>query len=301
VLLSNRNNDITRPGNPEKIMPPILRPAVQSDYSALYSFTNSLNYLHRHLDWRDSLDWLGRQPFWVWEENHEITAALACAPEPPEVAWVRLFAVSMHTSPDRAWRQLFERTLDVLHANTPAPLVVSLALREWYEDLLNRNGFEHHQDIVVFMFDDTPPPPINLNPQIHLREMLPEDLPEVTVIDQLAFEPIWRLSQDDLRFAESKSAYCTVAELDGQIIGYTMSSSSGMYAHLARLAVHPKIQRQRIGFALVQDLLEHFINGMNYWGVTLNTQHNNIASLALYHQIGFRETGERFPVYIYPE
>ena len=101
-------------------------------------------------------------------------------------------------------------------------------------------------------------------------------------------------------FAFAKSSYCTVAERDGQIIGYSMSSSSGMYAHLARLAVHPEIQRQRLGFALVQDLLHYFINDLNYWGVTLNTQHNNASSLALYHKIGFRETGERFPVYIYP-
>jgi ribosomal protein S18 acetylase RimI-like enzyme len=126
------------------------------------------------------------------------------------------------------------------------------------------------------------------------------DLPAVEKIDRLAFEPIWRLSKDDLRYAAAKSSYCTVAERDGEIMGYTMSSSSGIYAHLARLAVHPHVQRQRLGFALVQNLLDHFINELNYWGVTLNTQSDNTSSLALYHKIGFTETGERFPVYIFP-
>lgn len=281
-------------------MTPNLRPAERTDYTAIYNFTNSLSNIHRHLDWRDTLEWLGHQPFLVLEENQRIIATLACPPEPPEVAWVRLFGVSMHTQLDRTWQRLFERALENLRACSPAPAIVSLALRDWYEDMLKRNGFTYHQDIVVFLFDDQPPPPPKTDPRIRLREMREEDFENVRIIDHLAFETIWRLSQDDLRYAASKSSYCTVAELDGEIIGYTMSSSSGMYAHLARLAIHPRLQRQHLGFALVQDLLDHFINRLNYWGVTLNTQHNNTASLALYHKIGFRETGERFPVFVYP-
>lgn len=281
-------------------MPPILRPAEPRDYSTLFSFMNSLSHMHRHLDWRDTLEWLGRQPFWICEEDNQIQSVLACPPEPPEVAWVRLFAASMHTSPDRAWQNLFERALEDLRRMSPKPAVVSLALREWYEELLKRNGFAHHQDIVVFLYDTEPPQPVKIDSQIHLREMTLRDLPEVVVIDHLAFEPIWRLSPDDLRFAFDKSSYCTVAEKNGKIIGYTMSSNNGMYAHLARLAVDPQIQRQRLGYSLLQDLLDHFINLNDYWGVTLNTQHNNISSVALYHKIGFRETGERFPVFIYP-
>ncbi len=281
-------------------MPPILRPAERTDYNALLSFINSLSNIHRHLDWRDVLEWLGRSPFWVYEENRRIFAALACPAEPPEVAWVRLFGVSIHSPLDRTWQRMFAHALDDLRACHPAPAIVSLALRDWYEELLKRNGFTYHQDIIVFMFDDEPPPPPQTDPRITLREMSLDDLEKVKVIDNLAFEPIWRLSSDDLRFAAAKSSYCTVAELDGEIIGYTMSSSSGMYAHLARLAVHPRLQRQHLGYALVQDLLDHFINKLNYWGVTLNTQHDNSSSIALYHKIGFEETGERFPVFVYP-
>lgn len=214
---------------------------------------------------------------------------------------MRLFAVSTHTSPDRSWKRLFAHALEDLRERSPIPAIVSLSLRDWYEDLLKRNGFSHYQDIVVFLFDSDPPPPVPISPEIHLREMLTEDLPAVTQLDHLAFEPIWRLSPSDLHFAASKSSYCTVAERNGQIIGYTMSSSSGMYAHLARLAVDPQVQRQNLGYALVQDLLGHFIVETDHWGVTLNTQHNNIASLGLYHKIGFRETGERFPVYQYTD
>ena len=281
-------------------MTTILRPAERKDYTALFNFTNSLSNIHRHLDWRDVLEWLGRQPFWICEEDRHVIAALACPPEPEEVAWVRLFGASIHMPLDRTWQQLFERAIENLRDCKPKPAIASLALRDWYEDLLRRNGFTHHQDVIVFIFDAQPPRPPQVDPRINLREMGEGDLEKVKTVDNLAFEPIWRLSSEDLRCAFAKSSYCTVAELDGEIIGYTMSSSSGVYAHLARLAVHPGLQRQHLGFALVQDLLDHFIYRLNYWGVTLNTQDNNGSSLALYRKIGFRETGERFPVFLYP-
>jgi ribosomal protein S18 acetylase RimI-like enzyme len=280
-------------------MPPVLRLAHKNDYSAIYSFTNSLNYLHRHLDWRDSLEWLGREPFWLMEENGEMQAVLACPPEPAEVAWVRLFATTMRISPDRAWKKLFERALEYFDTLRPAPVITSLALRDWYEELIQRNGFQHYQDIVVFIFDTEPPPAPRIDGEFHLREMQVKDLHEVACIDHLAFEPIWRLSTDDLLFAAKKSSFCSVIECNNEIVAYQMSSASGMYAHLARLAVHPKLQHRKLGYALVQNLLDHFINQQDIWGVTLNTQSNNASSIHLYERVGFRETGERFPVFVY--
>lgn len=281
-------------------MPATVRPANEADYTALFRFLNSPTHLYRHLDWRDSLEWLGRQPFLVLEEDERIAASFACIAEPDEVAWVRLFAAALRSSPDRAWSKMFEPALEQLRRLPKQPAIVSLALREWYEDMLKRKGFMHHQDIVVFLFDDEPPPPPQIDPSFEIRELVTKDLEVVAEVDHLAFEPIWRLSMDDLNFAQERSSYCTVMEKDGQVIGYTMSSSTGTYAHLARLAIHPDFLGKRLGFALVQDLLAHFINDLNFWGVTLNTQHDNHASLALYHKVGFRETGERFPVYIYP-
>lgn len=282
-------------------MAPTLRPALPSDEAQLHRFLAAPNYAHRHLDWRDAFEWLGQAPFYVLEEDGQIVGALSCIAEPEEVAWVRLFACTARSSPDRMWDQLFACVPQALRKAPTPPAIVSLALREWYEELLKRKGFRHHQDIVVFIFDEEPPAPVELDSSIHLRAMVEEDLPQVYRIDHQAFEPIWRLSRDDLRFALEKSTYCTVAARGETVIGYSMSSSSGTYAHLARLAVDPNVQGQRVGFGLVQDLLEEFITRRDHWGVTLNTQHDNHASLALYHKVGFRETGERFPVYLYPD
>ena len=36
------------------------------------------SHVHRHLDWRTPLDWLGSPYYWVVEENGRLVAVLAC-------------------------------------------------------------------------------------------------------------------------------------------------------------------------------------------------------------------------------
>jgi ribosomal protein S18 acetylase RimI-like enzyme len=278
-----------------------LRPANPSDYFELHNFVKAQNHIHRHLDWRDPLEWLGRQPFFVLEENRRIGGVFAAPAEPPGVAWVRIFGVSTRMSVDKTWQTLIPPAMDILSTFSPRPTLVSLALRDWYREMLERQGFTFHQDIVVFLYDQSAVPAApQLDPAIRLRPLGEEDLEGAARIDHQSFESIWQLSLDDMRHAYQKSSYMTVAEMDGEIIGYQMSSNSGIYAHLSRLAVRPDLQGRKIGYAMVQDLLEHFMMHQRCWGVTLNTQHDNASSLALYRRIGFRETGERFPVFVHP-
>lgn len=277
-----------------------LRPAHPEDRLLLSRFLNNSSYSHRHLDWREPLEWLGRQPFVILEKNHEVQAILSCPAEPQEVAWVRIFAAGGNLSPAWAWNMLFERALSTLSAAPVKPTLVSLSLQDWYADMLLANRFTHHQDIVVLAYDEPPPAALQLGDGLVVREMHTPDLPAVVAVDNLAFESIWRMSEDDITRAYEKSTHKTVAVLDDQIVGYQMSALSGFSAHLARLAVSPAFQHRRIGYRLLQELLEHFINSQGTWGVTLNTQDTNYASLALYQQVGFRLTGERFPVFVHP-
>jgi ribosomal-protein-alanine N-acetyltransferase len=277
-----------------------LRKAGHEDREVLRRFIQSPAYTHHHLDWRDSLDWLGHQPYWFLEKAGAIEAVLACLAEPDDVAWVRLFAASTHISPAWAWNILFERIYLELADLSPKPIIATLGLQDWFIDLIATNGFKKFQDIIVLSYDADSPPSPPIDKSITLRPMLRKDIPDVTRIDNLAFEPIWRLSIDDLTRAYDRSSYKTVIELDGTLVGYQMSSLNGFSAHLARLAIDPHWQRRRLGYRLLQNVLHYFINEHNAWAVTLNTQNNNHASLALYQQVGFRLTGESFPVYIYP-
>jgi ribosomal protein S18 acetylase RimI-like enzyme len=69
-----------------------------------------------------------------------------------------------------------------------------------------------------------------------------------------------------------------------------------MGGHLARLAVKTTMQGRGIGYLLVHQVLNQFRRqGVRH--VTVNTQQNNVASLALYSKAGFIITGESYRVY----
>ena len=64
----------------------------------------------------------------------------------------------------------------------------------------------------------------------------------------------------------------------------------------ARLAVDPASQGQGLATALVGDVLREFVRrGQDR--LTVNTQEDNGRSRRLYRRLGFRETGDIFPVY----
>ncbi len=129
--------------------------------------------------------------------------------------------------------------------------------------------------------------------------MHPADIAEVTALDRAAFDPLWHQTRLELEQALIQAAYATVAVLDREIIGYQICTSTPYHAHLARLAVHPDLQRMSIGYAIVRELLEFFLT-RRITNITVNTQSDNYASQRLYEKLGFHRTGEAFPVYILP-
>jgi len=131
---------------------------------------------------------------------------------------------------------------------------------------------------------------------VFVRPMLQSDLPIVAEVDATAFDPLWQNSFSALQQAYPQAAMATVAEADGQVIGYQISTRNSLGVHLARLAVRPDVQGGGVGRALVLDLIQKAAqNGFSR--LTVNTQSDNAASLALYQKAGFHETGERYPVY----
>jgi ribosomal protein S18 acetylase RimI-like enzyme len=129
-----------------------------------------------------------------------------------------------------------------------------------------------------------------------MRAMMAFDLPEVAKVDSSAFELLWQNALPTLERAYPQSVWATVAEADGQLVGYQLSTRNPLGVHLARLAVRPEMQGKGLGFALVADLIQQAgQHGINH--LTVNTQSDNATSLALYQRMGFRETGEQYPVF----
>jgi len=254
-------------------------------------------YVHRHLDWRSPLDWLGHQPFVILESGQSLLATLSCPVERSDLAWVRLFAYSVELDPQSAWDILFEHALNAFPAKR-LPSIVALSLQNWFTQLLLNSDFKNLHNIVVLQWTGELPDKPIIDSKYLLRPMTTEDLPSVKEVDHTAFEPIWQISSWELQKAYETSFYATVIQYQDQIIGYQISTANRNNAHLARLAIQEGHQGQRLGSALVYDLLSIF-QKRNMDLITVNTQHTNHKSLALYRSMNFLATNEQFPVLIY--
>lgn len=277
--------------------PITIRAVTSADETALRKFLRSGINLHRHLDWRDALSWLGEQPIWIQESDGRIKSLLICTEEPPGVAWVRLFGASFDLDAAQAWQALSNRFFSANAARAGKPVVACLVLQDWMAPLLSSSGFQHHQDIVALEYVRKEPPIFAPQEGYSIRLMQPEDIPEVANLDQASFETIWELSSEDLQHARARCEYRTVVEKDQRICAYQMSTMNGFSAHLARLAVLPEHQRHGLGSVLVADLINYFLMTNHLWAITVNTQSDNLASLALYKKMGFRLSGDSYPVY----
>lgn len=279
------------------IHPFTVRQAIDNDHQQLLNLFNHEIYVHRHLDWRAPLDWIGRSPYLVAEYEHTIQAALICPPDPPEIAWIRLYAVSSAIDVGEAWKNLWPKALSEL-SGQPDSVVAAIPIQRWFSQLLERSRFTQTNNIVLLLWEYNTGLPPETGKPILIRSMVSDDLPRVQNLDASSFSPLWRVSLTSLELAFRQGTVATVAEDGHSLLGYQISTASPMGGHLARLAVRPDLRGQGVGFALVRDLLSQF-QRRGAMRVTVNTQEENSASLTLYHKAGFRKTGETYPVFQY--
>jgi ribosomal protein S18 acetylase RimI-like enzyme len=273
-----------------------VRPADLSDQQQLSNLIFFENRLHRHLDWRSPLEWLGAPFYWALDDGGQIMAALACPPEREGIAWVRLFVYSGRWSAENAWAMLWPAAREEI-ARAGGAKVAAIAIQPWFQNLLAASGFENHQQIVLLEWHYQPAM-ARATAGIRIRKMTEADLSEVEKTDSASFEPLWQNPLETLRRAFAQALYATVAENENRIIGYQISTGGGQRAHLARLAVHPAVQGQGAGRALLNDLFV-FLTHLGISRLSVNTQSDNQASLNLYQRMGFVRTGEQYPVYTF--
>jgi ribosomal protein S18 acetylase RimI-like enzyme len=274
----------------------MVRTADLSDHQQLSNLIFFENRIHRHLDWRSPLEWLGAPYYWAVEEVRQITAALACPTEVDGIAWVRLFVYTGHWSPEDAWDLLWETARETIRRAGGAT-VAAIAMQPWFQNVLAKSSFENRQHIVMLDWQSQPWTPAQVE-GVLIRRMAEADIPAVTRVDNGAFEPLWHNSLDTLQRAFSQALTATVAETEEGIIGYQMTTGHGPRAHLARLAVDPGMQGRGVGRALLSDLFA-YLTRAGTTRLSVNTQSDNRVSLKLYKSMGFIRTGEEYPVYTF--
>lgn len=274
-----------------------VRPAVSRDQHQIANLMFFESHVHRHLDWRAPLEWLGSPFYWVAEDDGRVMAVLACPQDPDGVAWVRLFAHARQLPLDEAWNELWD-TAQTAISQQGGATVALIAMHRWLSDLLIKNGFSHTQDIVMLEWKEPDVPEQPVVSGVTIRTMRTDDLPAVAELDAAAFMPLWQNPLDALEKALPQATSATVLEDVQGLVGYQISTANPFGAHLARLAVRPDAQRHGLGSLIVADLIRR-LKRKNVARLTVNTQSDNHASLALYEKMGFVVTGEKFPVYCF--
>jgi ribosomal-protein-alanine N-acetyltransferase len=287
-------------GFPMSVLKPqiTIRPAVPQDRQRLANLIHFEIHVHRHLDWRAPLDWIGYPPYLVYEQRKNLLAVLACPPDPPQVGWIRLFAVAHNLPVDMAWESLWSETRLLFEDLPEVRWVAALSLWPWLNLVLEKAGFVEDSRVVMLQWERGSPLPDEGSPDTVVRPMNFDDLGLVQEIDNAAFAPLWQNSRPSLELAYRQAAVATVAEKEGSLVGYQISTATPLGGHLARLAVLPAYQGNGIGRALLHDLLLQF-KRRGAQKVTVNTQNDNPISLRLYQKSGFILTGEEYPVYLY--
>jgi len=268
-----------------------IRQTRSSDQALVSSLLANASYKHFHFDWLNVLDLLEEAPFLIALNKDMPVACLACQPDPPQVAWIRLFAALKDVPKYEVWGRLWQAAVESA-VGLGAAQAVALATQDWLIPLLKDSGFQETNEVIFYKWDGSPFTNIPEHGR-KLRKMTLGDLPAVALVDQSAFDPLWALSLRSLRTAYRLSSLATVISQGDQIIAYQMSTSSALGAHIARLAVHPDLQGEGCGRALIANAL-HVFPQRGLEQVTVNTQADNYRSQQLYRSLGFEPSGQRF-------
>lgn len=276
-----------------------VRRATVEDQQQLYNLMLHDSNIHRHLDWRSPLDWLGSPNYWLLADENRIHAALACPEDPPGVAWLRFFGHGPHLSGPEAWSALWDTVrADALRGGTTQ--IAAIVTKYWFQNFLFSQGFSFKQKIVLLELKQGNIQPLPIIKNIKVRPLQDADMQAVTEVDLSAFGWFWHNTYESLMRARRQSVYASVAEDgSGRVVGYQISTGNPLGAHLARLGVREEAQGRGVGTALMGDLLKN-LEANRRSHLSVNTQADNQASLSLYKKIGFTLTGEYYPVLVYP-
>ncbi|MEA2008125.1 MAG: hypothetical protein U9O54_03310, partial [Chloroflexota bacterium] len=147
----------------------------QKDRESLAALLQSTTVIHRHFGWFPPLDWLGKQPFLAVSKNQYILAALACPPDPPQIAWIRLFASVPSFSPKEAWHILWPLARKKLKEEGMTKTAAIIVVQDWLQESLQESGFTQEYQVNVLTRKITHAPLPDIQSEASIRAMQKKD------------------------------------------------------------------------------------------------------------------------------
>ena len=281
-----------------------IRVAKTSDKRAINRLIRGAPFCHIHADWRLPVDWLGWPEFLLYEGegiDGDLVACLAATADPLPAAWVRIAAAAEGQEPTGLFGTLIETLLPAL-ARIGVDQLGWLLGQPWPESWITGLGFEQVNAITTYELNDlSVGPPVN-NEQVLIRPVEIAEMTTLAVIEEEAFEPLWRHSAEGLALAYHQATTFDVALLNEEIAGFQYSvrgSYERGHEHLARITVRPAAQGLGVGSALLTAALVGY-RRRKVSRLSLNTQLDNLASHRLYRRFGFQTVGDELPVWARP-
>jgi ribosomal-protein-alanine N-acetyltransferase len=268
-----------------------VRPAKNHDWLEIERL---LNYANRHyltLEWWTIQEWLGSPTFLLASDQRgrAMGLILSVSSEAP-IAWLRAVSVLA----DRYLMPLLEASIQSVLARGGAGLAF-LGNEGWIVPKLKQVGFRQVNQVVTLRRRGARPVHHG-PPDLQVRPATPADVDPILAVDHVSFAPLWWYSHEILNRALNLAHSFDVALVEGEFVGYQLSTLRHGRGHIVRLAVHPHWQRRGIGGRLLSGALQA-LDGAGTESVTVNTQMNNQASLRLYQRFSFERIGKPWAVW----
>ena len=113
------------------------------------------------------------------------------------------------------------------------------------------------------------------------------DIKSMIQIEQAVFPSPWTDKHFLYELKENPYAFVMVAEVNQIVVGYVDFWITFQQAQINNLAVHPQLQRKKIGTTLLQDALQR-IQSAGCDRITLEVRVSNLAAQRLYRRDGFK-------------
>ncbi|MEZ8220121.1 [SSU ribosomal protein S18P]-alanine acetyltransferase [Candidatus Fervidibacteria bacterium JGI MDM2 JNZ-1-D12] len=136
--------------------------------------------------------------------------------------------------------------------------------------------------------------------ELVIRPMTYSDLDDVVRLEKMCFGlGAWSRGSFASELKRGQKSYFVVARINGVLVGFAGWRQEGDEAHVANIAVHPKMRGRKIGELLLRTILEEAVRrGLNT--SLLEVRKSNLIAQNLYRKYGYKVVTIRRAYYQFP-
>lgn len=272
----------------------LARPFASHDVQSIGALARNASRRYLSMPPEELIDLLSHEPAAVLEYENRVVAAAVAGWRLPPNAWLRALLVDSRVDAAQAIPLLVPRLHQLLPGRGVHAVYITLdeLSTPWASRPLEGAGYRHVMSVLGYDKAGMSIPSYGDLSAI-VRRAKQEDIAAVLRVDAESFVTPWSKGKEILGPALNNGPYFSVAEIDGEIVGYTYVTVhfGGMHAHLVRIAVTPRYQGRGVGVRLLAEVVR-FCSGRRIELLSLNTQDYNAPAQRLYEWFGFQRTGE---------